>query len=80
MYEPFDKLVLQYILECINDSKFPPSCREIGEALDCSHEQARRAILRLESEKLLYRVPSIARGIVVTAKGIKAVKEKESDK
>ncbi|MGY3750473.1 transcriptional repressor LexA [Vagococcus acidifermentans] len=66
--------VLQYIYDQVEEKGYPPTVREIGEAVDLSSTSTVHGHLsRLEKKGLIQRDPTKPRAIELTAAGLKSI-------
>lgn len=66
---------LDYIREHHDEHGYPPSIRDLAEAMGCSVSNAYYHLLRLEGEGLITRTPGVARSVRITGSVMKAPKE-----
>lgn len=71
--------ILKYIYKQVEKRGYPPTVREIGDAVDLSSSStAHKHLSRLETRGLIIKDPTKPRAIELTPKGLKAIAAKPS--
>ncbi len=73
--------VLKFIYECVNEKGYPPTVREIGEAVNLSSTSTVHGhIARLEQRGYIHKDPTKPRALEITAAGMEALGINEKEK